>query len=62
MAFLLGAPGLLSRSLVCLVVCLVASLAVGFVEASLGPAFGAILGLAAAGGFLEATLAFFAGL
>jgi hypothetical protein len=36
---------------------LVASLAVGFVEAALGAAFDSALGLTAVGGFLEAALA-----
>jgi hypothetical protein len=39
-----------------------APLAVGFVEAPLVAAFGAPLGLAAAGGFLDSALAFFTGL
>ena len=54
MAFLLGTPALLSCSLACLVVRLVAPLVVGFVEASLGVAFGDAVGLAEASGFLEA--------
>jgi hypothetical protein len=55
-------PALLSCSLASLVVRLEAPLAVGFVEAPLVAAFGAQLSLAAAGGFLDSALAFFAGL